>query len=183
MMDYFRGLPFPFTVAVLLIIVLVRGGATYALGRGAQAGARHTRLRTVLESPRFERAQALVDRWGAPIIALSFLTVGFQTLANVAAGVARMPLRRYVPALIVGGVAWALLYATLGVVGFAGFSELWALSPAAAIVAVAGIVLALTGFVVHRLRSRHRRREPDDHRFDPSSEQTADRLAARDRLA
>jgi membrane protein DedA with SNARE-associated domain len=178
-MDYFRGLPFPLAVAVLLIIVLIRGGATYALGRGAQAGARHTRLRTVLESPRFERAQTMVDRWGAPIIALSFLTVGFQTLANVAAGVARMPLRRYVPALIVGGVAWALLYATLGVVGFAGFSELWALSPAAAIVVIAGIVLALTGYVGYRLRSRHRRSESDDH----GSEQTADRLAAHDRLA
>lgn len=181
-MEYFRGLPFPLAAAFLLVIVLIRGGATYALGRGAEAGARRTRLRSLLESPRFGRAQALVDRWGAPIVALSFLTVGFQTLANVAAGVARMPLRRYVPALVVGGVAWALLYATLGVVGFAGLAQLWAVSPVTAIVVIAGIVLAVTGFVAHRLRSRNGRKEPDDHRFDPSSEQAADRVAADDRL-
>ena len=97
MIEYFRGLPYGLAVAALFVIVLVRGGATYALGRGAQAGASRTRLRKVLESDRFERARGLVDRWGAPVVALSFLTVGFQTVANVAAGVARMPLRRYVP--------------------------------------------------------------------------------------
>ena len=142
-MEYFRGLPYPLAVAALFVIVLIRGGATYALGRGVEAGASRTRLRRVLESPKFDRARALVDRWGAPIVAVSFLTVGFQTLANVAAGVARMPIRRYLPALAIGGLAWALLYATLGVIGFAGFSRLYAVSPVAAIVVSAGIAAAL----------------------------------------
>ena len=87
-------------------------------------------------------------RWStggaAPIVALSFLTVGFQTVANVAAGVARMPLRRYLPALAIGGLAWALLYATLGVIGFAGFARLYAVSPVAAIVVGVGIAAAVT---------------------------------------
>lgn len=178
-MEYFRGLPYPLAVAALFVIVLIRGGATYALGRGVEAGASRTRLRRVLESSKFDRARALVDRWGAPIVALSFLTVGFQTLANVAAGVARMPLRRYVPALAVGGLIWALLYATLGVIGFAGFSQLYAVSPVAAIVAIAGIATALAAYLVIRLRKRTDRTSLNQHEGE---EDASDRLAADDRL-
>jgi len=174
--EYFRGLPYGLAVAALFVIVLIRGGATYALGRGVQAGASRTRLRKVLDSDRFERARVLVDRWGAPVVALSFLTVGFQTVANVAAGVARMPLRRYVPALVIGGLAWAVLYATLGVIGFAGFARLWAVSPLAVMVVVAGMLGALAVFVWTRLRSRKRRtRDEEVHE--------SGRLAADDRFA
>ena len=49
----------------------------------------------------------MVARWGAPVVTLSFLTVGIQTLVNLAAGVMRMPLRRYIPALTVGAILWA----------------------------------------------------------------------------
>ena len=178
-MEYFRGLPYPLAVAALLVVVLIRGGATYALGRGVEAGASRTRLRRVLDSPKFDRARALVDRWGAPIVAVSFLTVGFQTLANVAAGVARMPLRRYLPALVIGGLAWAFLYATLGVIGLAGFSRLYAVSPVAAIVVVAGIAVALGSYVVIQLRKRKDRAGPNQH--EGTTDDT-DRLAADDRL-
>ena len=179
-MEYFRGLPYPLAVAALFVIVLIRGGATYALGRGVEAGASRTRLRRVLASPKFDRARALVDRWGAPIVAVSFLTVGFQTLANVAAGVARMPIRRYLPALAIGGLAWALLYATLGVIGFAGFSRLYAVSPVAAIVVSAGIAASLGSYVVIRLRKRKDRTRPDQHE---GTTHDSDRLAADDRLS
>ena len=75
-------------------IVMLRANATYWLGRGAEAGAEHTRLRRLLRSPRFARVQAGVARWGAPVVTLSFLTIGIQTLVNLAAGVTKMPLRR-----------------------------------------------------------------------------------------
>jgi membrane protein DedA with SNARE-associated domain len=48
---------------------------------------------------------------------VSFLTVGFQTLINLAAGVTRMSLRHYLPAVVVGSVMWAFVYATIGFVG------------------------------------------------------------------
>ena len=103
-MDFFRGLPFPLAVGALFLIVLLRAGGTYALGRAVRSGAgRTTRVQRLVDSPRFLRAQDLVARWGAPIVVLSFLTVGFQTLANLAAGVGKMPLRRYLPALVIGG--------------------------------------------------------------------------------
>src|SRR5699024_2363610 len=81
-----------------------------------------------LESPGVTRASELINRWGAPVVALSFLTVGFQTAANAAAGLTGMPARRYLPALAIGGLAWALIYATVGLVAFMAWFELFLVS-------------------------------------------------------
>ena len=131
-MDFWRGWPYPVAVAVLFVIVLLRAGGTYALGRAAGAGAQRTRLARLMARRGFARVQEIVARWGAPVVALSFLTVGVQTLVNLAAGLTRMPLRRYVPALVIGSIIWALLYATVGFVTFAAWRRLYAISPVAA---------------------------------------------------
>lgn len=178
MIEYFQGLPYPLAVAALFVVVVLRAGASYAIGRGVEAGASRTRLRRVLEGDRFRRARGLVDRWGAPIVVLSFLTIGFQTVANVAAGVARMPLRRYLPALGIGGLLWAFLYATAGVLGVAGFMSLYAVSPVAAILVTVGIASAVTAFVVMRLRRETTSNEDGD---EPTTESENGRLAAHDR--
>lgn len=153
-MDYVRGLPFPLAVGILFVIVMLRANATYWLGRGVHRGANRTRAHRLLSSPTFDRAQRLVARWGGPIITLSFLTVGLQTAVNLAAGVARMPLRRYLPAMTIGCVLWALLYATAGLVTFAAWRRLYELSPVAAIVLAVLLVGALVTFVVVQVRAR-----------------------------
>src|SRR5690606_4932759 len=104
------------------------------------------------ESTSVQRATELVNRWGAWVVALSFLTVGFQTAANAAAGLTAMPARRYLPALAVGGLAWAIIYATVGLVAVAGWFELFLVSPAGA-VAVLALLVLLVALVLH-----HRRR-------------------------
>lgn len=55
----------------------------------------------------------LSSRFGVFAVPLSFLTIGVQTAANFSAGLTRMPARRYVPALLVGCVIWAAIYAGL----------------------------------------------------------------------
>lgn len=158
-----EGLPFPWAVAVLFAIVMVRANATYWLGRGAQSGARRTRLSGMLASPKFRRAQDVVSRWGAPIVTLSFLTVGIQTLINLAAGVAQMPLRRYLPAVTLGSLLWALLYATVGFVTIAGWLKLYELSPVGAVVGTAVLLGALGAFIWWQVRQRTKEpsSEPD----------------------
>lgn len=157
MTELVRGWPYPLTVAALFVVVLLRAGATYGLGRAAEAGARRTRAARLLARPGFDRARRLVLRWGAPLVALSFLTVGFQTLVNAAAGLTRMPLRRYLPALVVGALLWAFLYATVGLATFAAWRRLYQLAPGAAL--AAGLVLLglVAGYVVWQ----RRRPEPD----------------------
>lgn len=150
------GWPFPLTVATLFVIVVLRAGSTYAVGRAAQAGARRTRLARWLSAPGFVSAQRTVERWGAPVVAASFLTVGLQTLVNVAAGVGRMPLRRYIPALVVGSVLWAFLYATVGFATFTAWRRLYYLSPVAAVVVGVVLVGGLVAYVVVQVRQRHR---------------------------
>ncbi|BAK38099.1 hypothetical protein MLP_50850 [Microlunatus phosphovorus NM-1] len=155
-MEHFRGLPFPLAVATLFVIVLLRAGGTYALGRAARSGASRTRVQRLAESPRFERAQELLARWGAPVVVLSFLTVGFQTLVNLAAGIGRMPLRRYLPALVIGGAIWAVLYATVGLVTFAALARLYQLSPVGAVVGGLALISGLVGYIVWQVRRNHR---------------------------
>jgi membrane protein DedA with SNARE-associated domain len=149
-----QGLPFPAAFAILFVIVMLRANATYWLGRGMESGAERTRLARMLGSPKFRRAQDVVARWGAPVVTLSFLTVGVQTLINLAAGVARMPLRRYLPAVTIGSVLWALLYATVGFVTVTAWLKLYELSPAGTIAGTLLLLGALAGFVVRQLRHR-----------------------------
>lgn len=110
----FDDWPLPAAFAALFVIVMLRANATYWAGRAISAGARKSRLARRMNTSGYLRAENLIRRWGAPAVSLSFLTVGFQTVMNAAAGVLRMPLRRYLPAVIIGGLMWALLYATVG---------------------------------------------------------------------
>jgi len=150
--EFFRGLPFPLAVGALFVIVLLRAGGTYALGRAARSGASKTRVQHLIDSPRFARAQELIERWGAPVVVLSFLTVGFQTVANLAAGVARMPMRRYLPALVIGGLIWAVLYAPVGLITLAALAHLYETSPVGAVLGGLALVAGLTGYVVWQVR-------------------------------
>jgi membrane protein DedA with SNARE-associated domain len=161
-MEFWRGWPYPVAVAALFVVVMLRAGGTYALGRAAHAGVRRSRLSRVMAKPRFPRMQQLVARWGAPVVALSFLTVGIQTLVNLAAGVLRMPLRRYLPALTVGAIIWALLYATVGFASFAAWRRLYDLSPPVAIIILVALLAGIAGYIIWQVRHRHEeeQREP-----------------------
>jgi membrane protein DedA with SNARE-associated domain len=158
-LDTAFGLPLPIAVGLFYVVVLLRGGATYALGRGARRGAGRTRVKARLETARFRRAERMVERWGAPVVAVSFLTVGFQTLANLAAGVLRMPLAAYLPALAIGGLAWAVIWGVVGVATYEAVAELAARSPLEAAlftVLLVGVLVVIEVINVRRQRSRER---------------------------
>ncbi|MDI3409237.1 DedA family protein [Streptomyces cavernicola] len=143
------------TAAGLYVIVLLRAGGTFAVGRLAAAGARRSRFAEKFAQSKFQRVERAIQRWGAPVVAVSFLTVGFQTAANFLAGSMRMPLTRYVPALFVGGACWALLYATAGIGALEMLGRLFAEHTALGAGAVAALVLAVCALVLFRRRRRH----------------------------
>ncbi|WP_175410089.1 VTT domain-containing protein [Streptomyces sp. TRM64462] len=140
------------TAGALYVIVLLRAGGTFAVGWLAGAGARRSRFAERISSAKFRRAERAIQRWGAPVVAVSFLTVGFQTAANFLAGSMRMPLPRYLPALFVGGAAWALIYATAGLGVLEVLGRLFAERAALGVSAVAVLLLAVCGVVVYRRR-------------------------------
>jgi membrane protein DedA with SNARE-associated domain len=154
MMEWVQSLPLIPAVAFLYVVIWLRAGATYLLGRGARSAVNRGRVAAFLASPKVERATAIVNKWGAPVVALSFLTVGFQTAANAAAGLNAMPAKRYLPALAVGGLAWAFIYATVGLVVIAGWFELFLHSPWAAVAVLALLIVLVALLLRHRRRSR-----------------------------
>lgn len=146
------SLPFGVALAALFAIVMIRVNVTYWLGRGAVAGFAHTRFGSALERPKAAQAQVLIQRWGPYAVVVSFLTIGLQTAVNLAAGAGRMPLRRYLPAAIVGSVIWALLYATIGLAALEAWLAVAAASPIGAGLAVAALAAVIVWVIVARRR-------------------------------
>ncbi|MFI1814801.1 DedA family protein [Streptomyces sp. NPDC020422] len=140
------------TAGALYVIVLLRAGGTFAVGWLAGAGARRSRFAGRMSSARFQRAERAIQRWGAPVVAVSFLTVGFQTAANFLAGSMRMPLPRYLPALFGGGAAWALLYATAGLGVLHVLGSLFSERPALGVSVVGVLLVAACGVIAYRSR-------------------------------
>lgn len=155
-MEHIRELPLVPAIAILWLIILLRAGGTYALARAAHRLAHRGRVAAFLEGPRVSAAIEIINRWGAPVVAASFLTVGFQTAANAAAGLTRMPLRRYLPALVLGGLAWAAIYATIGLAALALWFELFLASLWAAVAALAVVGAVIVSIVLVRRRSAAR---------------------------
>jgi membrane protein DedA with SNARE-associated domain len=153
MPTWFEGMPFGIAVAALFVIVLLRAQATYWIGRGVIAGALRTRFASRLSGPRVTRAIALLNRYGPPVVTVSFLTVGFQTVANAAAGLIRMPWIRYTVAMVIGCVMWALIYATIGFAALDAAMALAAHSPWL-LVGVIALLVAIVGAVVLTRRRR-----------------------------
>lgn len=154
MPSWLEGTPFLVTVGVLFLIVLLRAQGTYWLGRLAAAGALRSRWADRITGPRTTATIERLHRWGWPLITVSFLTVGMQTLVNAAAGLTRMAWPRYTAAMVPGCVAWALVYATVGFAAVEAALALAARSPWALV----GVLVLAVGLVCVLLYRRHRRR-------------------------
>ncbi|WP_017614799.1 DedA family protein [Nocardiopsis salina] len=156
---FLEGQPFWIVYATLLVVILLRAPATYWIGRGLGAGVLRSRMGERL-GPRLDQAKERIDRYGAPVVTLSFFTVGMQTAINFSAGVVRMAFPRYFAAVFVGGLAWAGIWGSVisGVVG--AWLALFLDSPWAAL-GTAALAAGAVGFLVVRARRRAARRQAD----------------------
>ena len=114
MLERIHSLPYPWVFLFFWCLAMMRSHTMYWIARGITAGTARTRWVSLLESPVYARAQAWSARWGVLAVPVSFLTVGIQSVIQLSAGVARMPLRRYVAATAAGAIAWAAVYTTIG---------------------------------------------------------------------
>lgn len=153
--------PFALVYGFLLVVVFLRAQATYWVGRATAAGTLRSRWAAHVDGPRTRRAIASIDRWGLPIIPLSFLTVGFQTAVNAGAGLIRMRWLRYTLAMIPGCLVWAAVYALGGLAAFEGAARLAARSPWALAGAVVLLVVAVTALALRTRRHRQERESVD----------------------
>lgn len=164
MKDWFDALPIEVALAFMWVVGIVRTSIVYALGAlAAEGGARLDRIRKAMDSPLYRKARRLINRWGVIAVPLCFLTVGLQTAVIITTGFTKMPLRRWVPAMLVGTFMWACIYTTIG---FAILAAL-GLEPWMFPLALAIVIMVLV--IVTQLRERRINRE--------TVENTADNIA------
>lgn len=164
MKDWFDALPIEVALAFMWGVGIVRTSIVYALGAlAAEGGARLDRIRKAMDSPLYRKARRLINRWGVIAVPLCFLTVGLQTAVIITTGFTKMPLRRWVPAMLVGTFMWACIYTTIGFAILAALGlEPWMFPLALAIVITVLVI-------VTQLRERRINRE--------TVENTADNIA------
>ena len=166
MPSWFDNSPFGITFAALFGIVFLRAQGTYWIGRAVTAGLLHTRVASWTTSPRMTRAVDALHRWGLPVVTVSFLTVGFQTVVNAAAGLIRIPWLRYTVAMLIGCAVWAAIYATVGIAAFEASLALAARSPWALVGVLAALLGVVVAVVMLRRRSRTRQQGRDRSQED-----------------
>ena len=164
MKDWFDALPIEVALAFMWVVGIVRTSIVYALGAlAAEGGAPLDRIRKAMDSPLYRKARRLINRWGVIAVPLCFLTVGLQTAVIITTGFTKMPLRRWVPAMLVGTFMWACIYTTIGFAILAALGlEPWMFPLALAIVITVLVI-------VTQLRERRINRE--------TVENTADNIA------
>jgi len=162
--EWFDALPIEVALAFMWVVGIVRTSIVYALGAlAAEGGARLDRIRKAMDSPLYRKARRLINRWGVIAVPLCFLTVGLQTAVIITTGFTKMPLRRWVPAMLVGTFMWACIYTTIGFAILAALGlEPWMFPLALAIVITVMVIVA-------QLRERRINRE--------TVENTADNIA------
>ena len=150
MLERLHSLPYPWVFLFFWCLAMMRSHTMYWIGRGITAGTARTRWVSLLESPVYARAQAWSARWGVLAVPVSFLTVGIQSVIQLSAGVARMPLRRYVAATAAGAIAWAAVYTTIGM----AILTAWLTGPIGRIVGILAAAALIASIVVRRRRRR-----------------------------
>ena len=143
MKDWFDALPIEVALAFMWVVGIVRTSIVYALGMlAAEGGARFDRIRKAMDSPLYRKARAFINRWGVIAVPLCFLTVGLQTAVIITTGFTKMPLRRWVPAMLVGTFIWACIYTTIGFAILAALGlEPWMFPLALALVITALVIV------------------------------------------
>jgi len=126
----------------------------YAAARGAVGT--WLRGRSALVDRAVTAAHRQLDRRALPLILASRFVPGGRVAVNVAAGTARLPLRRFTPAAALAALVWSVYITTIGLVGGAAFGD----NPLLGIAAGLTLSLALGGVVelVRRRTARHGRR-------------------------
>lgn len=153
MQAWLESLPLGAGILFFWAVGIIRTTVVFALGRAATVGGRRIGpVRRVTDSPVYRRAERLVNRWGVLAVPACFLTVGLQTAVILTTAVTGMPLRRWIPAMLVGTLIWGTVYGTVGMaVVWAWLREPWAV-----VLVVALLALLAAARAAHVRRSARR---------------------------
>jgi membrane-associated protein len=124
----------------------------YFLGRRYGEEVSHRKLKK-----RWERAQRWIKQKGAPAVFLGRFVAFVRTVVPAAAGVSRMPYRRFLPWSVAAGILWGTGSALLGYVTAAHFERVVKWTERAGFLVLGGVVLVAVGISLF-IRLRRARR-------------------------
>ncbi|MDO4791873.1 MAG: hypothetical protein Q3999_05260 [Buchananella hordeovulneris] len=160
-LEFLRQQPFPLAISALFVIVNLRAQGTYWVGRAVSTAALATgdeltwrgRTRAWITDENGPGMRA-IRQMGWVVLPLCFLTVGLQTAVLASAGALRWHWGRFSLAILPGALAWAVIYATIGLAIWNAALAAVAGSPwgIAALVAFVGAGIAL--YLLHRQRAK-----------------------------
>ncbi|TRY19730.1 hypothetical protein FOJ82_02265 [Tessaracoccus rhinocerotis] len=162
MEEAFSGFPIGITFILFFLGAMVRGQATYWLGRIiTEQSLKRTRptsgwskrVHDWLQGDSVGRGAGFIRKFGVAAVPFAYLTVGLQTLIIAAAGVMRISIIAFTIAQVPGALAWATIYTT---VGFAVWGAVFgALQGNPVLTAL--LVLMVVAVIVAIVRRRRRR--------------------------
>lgn len=162
MPDFLATLPFWVAFVALFCGAMVRGQMMYWIGRVVteqtlrRTHPTHGRRRRVhdwLAAGGADPGVRAIQRWGLAMVPLCYLTVGFQSMVQAAAGILRIEVWKYVLAQVPGALAWATIYATIGFAAWEALMAAAAGSPWG--IAVIGFIVVVAVAALIVLRRRH----------------------------
>ncbi|MGC0142339.1 DedA family protein [Pseudactinotalea sp. Z1732] len=163
--NFFTTGPFWAVYVVLFLMAMARGQMMYwigripteqALKRTAPTTGWRARAHRWLSDGGADAGVRSIQRWGLPVVSFCYVTVGFQSLVQAAAGMLRIPLLWYILAQIPGSLAWAAIYSTIGFGLWAAIIAAAAGSPAGLIAMTLALALAVTLIALRIRRKRAR---------------------------
>lgn len=146
MREWLDTLHWSATIGFFWAVGIIRTSLVYSLGRGAAAGGgRFEKIARLMSHPAYVRARHFINRWGVLAVPACFLTVGFQTAVILTTGFTRMPLYRWVPAMLAGTLIWGIIYGTVGM----AVVWAWLENP---LIALALLAVLAAIVLLHRIR-------------------------------
>ncbi len=150
------------TFIAILIALVIGGLIQFLLARGPGRRLLYRFGRYVgLTAPRLDAASVRVKKGGALSISIAILVPGVRGAAVVASGLAHMPLRIFLPGLIVGSILFLGLHFFLGFLGGSLFSLIGHVLPLPW-TALLVLVLMLTIFAVWVVVRRRQKKAQAD---------------------
>lgn len=151
------SVPVPLAIAAIALAAVLGDQLGYLIGFRAGPPIFERRQAGLISKATVQRATGFFDRYGPAAVTIARFVPVVRTVAPVAAGVARMPYRRFLVYNAVGGVLWPVLLvgggALLGrIPGVAAFVEKYLDLVLIGVVAVSAVLV-----VVNVLRERRHR--------------------------
>lgn len=119
MLDWVASLPLWQASLFLFVVVFFRAQMTFGLGKLIHRGVLKTKWGQRAEKAEENQSGMIaLKKYGWPVIPLSFLTVGFQSVVQLGAGMLDWKWSKYTLVALPGYVTWGVVYAFGGLTLF-----------------------------------------------------------------